>query len=113
MSVPVNVVVTCTKRKSVAVPQRLRFRNVRRADVATKAALWLERVADSRCDSVRVRELYSGDHWSVARSFEGLLLAGSSPIRLWVISAGFGLLQVDDCVKPYSATFSRKHPDSI
>ncbi|MDA1229488.1 MAG: hypothetical protein O2856_01815 [Planctomycetota bacterium] len=113
VSVPVNVVVTCTKRKSVAVPQRLQFRSLRRADVQTKAELWLERLRAARTDSVVVRDLYSGDHWSVARSLEGLLMSGSSPVRLWVVSAGYGLLQMDDVVKPYSATFSRNHPDSI
>ena len=113
VSVPVNVVVTCTKRKSVAVPQRLQFRRLRRADVQTKAELWLERLRTSHADSVVVRDLYSGDHWSVARSLEGMLLAGNSPVRLWVVSAGYGLLQVDGVVKQYSATFSRKHPDSI
>lgn len=113
VSVPVNVVVTCTKRKSVAVPQRLHFRNLRRADVQTKAGLWMERLRAARTDAVVVRDLYSGDHWSVARSLEGLLLAGNSPVRLWVVSAGYGLLDVADVVKPYSATFSRNHPDSI
>lgn len=113
MSVPVNVVVTCTKRKSVAVPERLQFRNLRRADVHTKAELWLERLRTSRAIAVAVRDLYSGDHWSVARSLDGLLLSGNCPVRLWVVSAGYGLLQVDDVVKPYSATFSRNHPDSV
>src|SRR5205807_3679443 len=55
---------------------------------------------------------YSGDHWSVVRS-----IADSScdafQIRIWICSAGFGLIRWQDSIGPYSATFARSHPDSV
>ena len=37
----------------------------------------------------------------------------NTPVSVWVASAGFGLRAVGDPLKPYSATFVRRHPDSV
>jgi hypothetical protein len=113
MSVTINVVVTCTKRKSVAVPDGLKFRRVRKAAIATKVALWQERLEAVRAETMSVRDLYSGDHWSIARTMENTSSFRGANVRLWVASAGYGLVSLDNCLKPYSATFSGEHPDSI
>ena len=109
----INVVVTCTKRKSVAVPDRLKLRRVRRADAKTKIGLWRDRLEACHSELVAVRDLYSGDHWSIAKAMEGTTTFGDVGVRLWVASAGYGLISLDDSVKPYSATYSIDHPDSV
>ena len=113
MTTVVNVIVTCTKRKTVAVPERLKFRCVRIAPVQTKALLWCQRLNGSRAETLPARQLYSGDHWSIARSLENASTAGGADVRLWIASAGYGLVSMDTLLKPYSATFSSDHPDSI
>src|SRR5262249_43525449 len=35
------------------------------------------------------------------------------PIRIWVCSAGYGLIGLDSTIAPYAATFSPGHPDSV
>ena len=32
---------------------------------------------------------------------------------IWVCSAGYGLIAIDAAIKPYSATFSANHPDTV
>lgn len=113
MSNVINVIVTCTKRKSVDIPDRLKFRRVRKASIAMKVDLWRRRLESARVDSVPVRDIYSGDHWSIARSMENAPSFRGARVQLWVASAGYGLVALDDPLKPYSATFSREHPDSI
>jgi hypothetical protein len=109
----INVVVTCTKRKKAVVPDRLKFRRLPKAPVETKVQLWLERLRSIPAEPTPARDLYSGDHWSIARSLENLRTYDNSSIRVWVASAGYGVLSLDDRIKPYSATFSSTHPDSI
>jgi len=75
--------------------------------------LWKDRLEACRAETVVVRDLYSGDHWSIARSMEGMKSFGDTGVRLWVASAGYGLISLDDSVKPYSATYSTDHPDSV
>lgn len=113
MSDLINVIVTCTKRKSVEIPDRLKFRRVRKSPIAMKAELWQERLESARVDSVPVRDIYAGDHWSIARSIENVSSYRGAKVQVWVASAGYGLVALDNPIKPYSATFSCDHPDSI
>jgi hypothetical protein len=53
--------------------------------------------------------LYAGDHWATVRAFESSCFG----IDVWVCSAGYGLIHIEDRVVPYAATFARNHPDSV
>lgn len=107
----VQIVVTCTKRKTTAPHHDHCLRSVPRGTVTARAAEWLKRLRMIESNRVAVRDLYAGDHWSVARTLED---SSQTPVRrVWVCSAGYGMLQMDDRVKSYSATFSRRHPDSV
>lgn len=44
---------------------------------------------------------------------ENVSVNRGSSVRLWIASAGYGLVAMDTPLKPYSATFSSDHPDSI
>jgi hypothetical protein len=52
--------------------------------------------------------LYAGDHWCVVRE-----LAGRPGVRVWVCSAGYGLVNLSSPLRPYSATFAAGEPDSV
>lgn len=113
MAASINIIVTCTKRKTVSIPERLKLRHVPPASVSTKARLWQERLNATAAATTSVRELYCGDHWSIAKSMEEASPCRGTSIRIWVASAGYGLIALDDRIKPYSATFSPSHPDSV
>lgn len=100
----VHVVVTCTNRKTLPVPPgfRLASNTGRTADEAARA--WIARI--SRADStpaIPAADLYAGEHWMIARQLSGL---STGEVRLWVCSAGYGLISVAARIRPYSAAFS-------
>jgi hypothetical protein len=72
---------------------------------------WIKRLGGVTGAMVPALDLYGGDHWSVVRS---VVSDGGLPyrVRLWVCSAGYGLVAADAPLRPYSATFSSGHPDS-
>jgi len=107
-----NIVVTCTKRKSVVPDPYLCLGNVLNPDPMEMAKSWLARLRSSKGPKISAVDLYQGDHWQVAKS---LLEREThrSDIRLWVCSAGYGLIPADAQLMPYSATFSSGHPDSV
>lgn len=105
----VNVVVTCTKSKRGTVAPERRLRAVPSGPLRQRAKDWIDRLRDQRTALVEVTDLYSGDHWSTVRSLRSPCLE----IDLWVCSAGYGLVHLKDHIAPYSATFSRNHPDSV
>jgi hypothetical protein len=64
-------------------------------------------------DRYRADQLYSGDHWAVARGIPSLLSKSGLTIRLWVCSAGYGLIRCDSLLKPYQATFAPGSDDYV
>lgn len=63
--------------------------------------------------SIRAVDLYAGGLWSVVRGLVDLASGAGFRGRLWVISAGHGLVPADYAICPYSATFSLGHEDSV
>lgn len=109
MSNIVTVIVTCTKDKRYHVAEECRLRNVYGANVRDRLIEWESRTNRYWSQRVEVRDLYSGDHWATVKSFESKYFG----LDVWVCSAGFGLVRLDDHVVPYAATFSLAHPDSV
>lgn len=109
----VNIVVTCTKRKRVPPALGLTLRDVQAPDLRTGFATWLDRLTGSRAEGITARRLYAGDHWSIVQTLESVAAASGLDAVVWVCSSGYGLIGLDTKIKPYSATFSSRHPDTI
>ena len=108
----VNLIVSCTqaKREDPVVTARQPGLDLA-LPVHERVALWASQLNAADGEGVLVRDLYYGHHWSVALD---LCDAPTPPeIRLWVASAGYGLLGVEDRVHPYGATFRCGETDSV
>ena len=108
-----NIVVTCTKRKRRAPEEPMKFRHIAKASIEMGFNTWVERVSASEDETLPARDLYAGDHWSVAKSLEQVAKSSGFRAAIWVCSAGYGLIGIDSKVKSYSATFSSSHPDTV
>ena len=108
-----NIVVTCTKRKRRLPEESLKFRHVTKASIEDGFDAWVKRVNGSEDDILPARSMYAGDHWSVATSLEQVAVSSGYRAAIWVCSAGYGLIGIDSGIKPYSATFSSSHPDTV
>jgi hypothetical protein len=107
---PIRVVVTCSERKTRPVPQSLHVRTLMGGQNEERCGVWTTRLDDATVLPLPAYDLYCGDHWSVAKS----LVAGAQRrVELWVASAGYGLVPASAPLKPYAATFTRRHPDSV
>jgi hypothetical protein len=107
----VHVVMSCTNRKRAGATAYPRLREVVADDVEQRAAAWIARVADAQ-PTVTARDLYAGEYWRA-----GLDLAAKAgrdfSTSTWVLSAGLGLIKVDDAVPAYGATLASGHEDSV
>jgi hypothetical protein len=108
----VNVLVACTDRKTAAPTPELQLRWYREGTTDERVTRWVVALLNSSTPTVRVAELYAGDHWHVARSIPAEAPPQIKP-TVWVCSAGYGLLSLDQAIHPYSATFSRGNPDTV
>jgi len=108
----VNVVVTCTARKTQKASPELMMRNLRRDDLVHRFRDWRTRLAKANPPRKRAIDLYCGNSWSIIRSLSqdaGLKVS----LRIWVASAGAGLIDLDELLTAYDATFSPGQDDSV
>lgn len=107
----INLVVSCAKRKTREPRAGLRLRVVRPGKaVESRAAAWAARLRANSTAGVPAGELYAGEHWHTVRSVIG---PPTQPVRVWVVSAGYGLVRLDTPLAPYSATFTPGQADSV
>lgn len=108
----VHVVVTCTSRKTAAVPPERRLGSL--TDLAaTWGAIqeWTARLSGpGGVAHLAAEDLYAGEHWAVARQLPRS--AAAHDTQLWVCSAGYGLIRADALIRPYAAAFSG-HEDRV
>jgi hypothetical protein len=95
------------------VSPRLMIRSLRKGTIAWRSQEWVDRLCTFRDDHVPAAELYSGDHWSVVRSLSDVAVGSGLKANVWICSAGYGLVGLGTSLKPYSATYSPTHPDSV
>jgi len=74
---------------------------------------WVQRLTTSKAQPMIARDIYVGEHWSVVRGLETVASSSGLQAYIWVCSAGYGLITLDTKIKPYSATFSPGHADTI
>jgi len=104
-----SFVSTCTFRKTVKPDPACLMGMVEGADLSTRFRNWTHNIESCRAPLCRPLSLYSGGSWSAVRR----IIEASSGIRPWVVSAGHGLISVDQPVCSYGATFAAGEADSI
>jgi hypothetical protein len=101
----VHVIVTCSNRKTLPVPPGLRLDGVPGHGIAPRARKWAARLDHaSTAPLIAAQDLYAGEHWMIARGLPSR--ASDMRARLWVCSAGYGLIPADAPIRPYAAAFS-------
>lgn len=108
---PLHLVVTCTNRKRHGIPSDLRLRTVPERRPAERFAAWTSRLASSGSERYPAIDLYAGEHWQVVHDLLQAPVAKTA--RLWIASAGYGLIPAGAAICAYSATFAASVPDSI
>ncbi len=109
----INIVATCTKRKTVPAPRNLSLGRIRINDPKARSDAWIDALNESTSATLLASELYCGDQWQVVRSLRQVGAQRGIDVNIWVCSAGYGLIPADSYIHPYSATFSMDHADSV
>ena len=106
-----HVVLSCTARKRASELAYPKLRNVGQAPVPARVERWAALVSAAPCRYVAAN-LYAGEYWQA-----GMRLASrggmAGQTRVSVVSAGLGLVGIQDEVPMYSATLASRHPDSV
>ena len=107
-----HLVVTCTDRKTIAPNGGPRASQLPLGALEVRIEAWKNALSSTSHDAVSAEDLYAGDHWSVVRSIRSVAPVGLD-LRVWIASAGYGLLPSNALIRPYSATFARDADDAV
>jgi hypothetical protein len=106
-----HIVLSCTNRKRRNASPSPRLRDFPAGEIPRRVAAWTDAVSAAP-SAQPVKGLYLGEYW---RAGADLALAAerNGPAAVSVLSAGLGLVGVDDEAPSYAATFTSGHPDSV
>ena len=100
---------SCTLTKSITPPGHLSAAELPKRSVSERQTEWCTRIDSWEGERRTARDLYCGGHWSVVRGLVDLRLG----LRCFAISAGYGLVSIDERLAPYAATFAFGQRDSV
>ena len=109
----IDVIISCSNRKKYPVRQGLSLRQVINRDITKRVGRWLFNLRKLSAPEYPTEELYAGDHWSIVRAIASQALNRRIRARVWICSAGYGLVPYRATLKPYRATFACGHHDSV
>jgi hypothetical protein len=108
-----HIIASCTDRKSDSVSPALCLRSVPHGPMARRVREWWRRLRSHPGRGHPAVQVYAGNHWAVVRSLPQLASEKGFDAKLWILSAGYGLLPSDAAIHGYSATFAYGHEDSV
>ena len=109
----VNLVVSCSNRKRHETAPGLAASELDGSDVQKRLRTWRERLRTAQAEEYPAEHLYMGEHWSVVRAIPQDAMDRGWEVRLWICSAGYGLIQPSTRIKPYQAAFSPEAKDYV
>ena len=117
MSRVINIVVTCTDSKTLKVNKLLQLRNYSSSDLTTRFQAW-KKALNNATDDISIEhkaalDVYKGSIWSTVKRFDSATKKNELQIKLWICSAGYGLISDKAKIAGYKATFARSQDDSV
>jgi hypothetical protein len=110
-----NIVASCSDTKATAPPPELRLRSVHEESAEARGREWLRRLElrGLHNHEAPAAKVYRGVYWSNVLRLVDTADALLYEPRLWIASAGYGLIRSDTPIAPYAATFTAGLPDSV
>ena len=108
----VTLLVACSNTKTSKIEPALQARYLQSESLEGRVEEWTTRLADTKTSTSAARDLYAGDHWATMKNLVEDLRPNQS-ISLKVLSAGYGLVDSETPIKPYSASFTPRSADLV
>ncbi len=109
----INLVVSCTNRKRYEPAPGLAAHRLVGADMPTRLKTWKDRLSTAGEEKHPAEDLYMGEHWSVVRDIVSAAGTRGWDVRLWICSAGYGLIRPSARIHSYQVTFTSGTRDSV
>jgi len=113
LSKKLHIITTCTNNKLLKVNNKCSLGNYKKTDWRETLEDWRREVLSSSLARVPASSLYCGNHWIKSMASFKTAKEQNLNASLMVLSAGWGFIDMNTEIIPYSSTFSSGDPDSI
>jgi hypothetical protein len=83
---PLQIVVTCTKRKTQPIPAALKVRSLCKDTVLHRSAEWMQRLSAAKEERITAGDIYCGDHWQTVKALVPTAEASGYKANIWICS---------------------------
>lgn len=109
-----NIIVSCVANKSTPIPFDLKFRNIKLDTIPKMANQWINKLKSTDTPLIKANQLYSGAAWNtIVSSKEISNHLHNYEVKWYIMSVGYGVIEWDQPIKPYSITFSKPSFDGL
>ena len=95
----INILIPCTKTKKYSPNPLLVFDNIKTSNIIDTLSIWKKNMLSTNFDKIKVRDYYSFDDFYLS-------LFDSDKYNIFVLSSGYGIINIDDYIIPYDITFN-------
>ena len=106
----IHYIVPCAS-KQIEIPEELLFRNMPKLEVKDLFWKWRYALKGNTTGEIKAMDVYGGAYWKIIQQ----IYDDMDKIfdNIWIMGAGYGIVNAEDKIKPYSAVFKNNHFDNI
>ena len=107
-----HLIVTCVAQKKATDSHSILDSNIKSGSLEEVFEQWANTLQDSSLKKIKAIDLYSGGLWGVFLDSWGVINGRVKDAKLWVLSAGYGLISSEKKIVPYNITFQEPKSDT-
>jgi queuine/archaeosine tRNA-ribosyltransferase len=100
-----HLIVTCVSQKKVKKTHSIIDSSIKPGTILDVFDQWNETLKNSKLKSRKAIDLYKGSLWDSYKDAWGIVNSREKDAKLWILSAGYGLISSEDRILPYDITF--------
>ena len=120
----IHIIANCASRKRL--PPVAELRAIQKNALEKRAEVWWKKLNEfpkqpaskkipfrESLTKIKAKDLYIGSYWSTVRRLPDKARLAGFESKLWVLSAGYGLISSNENIHSYSATFTPGDDNSV
>jgi len=104
-----QIIVTCAANKTIPIPEPTQFHNLPTLPLKPSVKEWILRLKSTPSNLTKMVDLYKGGYWNIVKD----LYQNPKVDNIWVLSAGYGIINASQSVKPYAIALKDNSFDSV
>jgi hypothetical protein len=100
-----NLIITCVSQKRSKKEHSILDPDIKTGSIENVFDQWQSVLSKSALKPMKALELYKGNLWNAYRDAWGIINNRIEDSKLWILSAGYGLINANEKIIPYNITF--------